>query len=97
MVLTSHNQPGNTGLPTVSRLEDFAAPYRTFGGAGMEPMLASPEGGQPPLDPKSDLPETHTPATARFTKGSRMSTRCQPIGVHDTCRSAAQGPDLQAP
>jgi putative intracellular protease/amidase/catechol 2,3-dioxygenase-like lactoylglutathione lyase family enzyme len=66
MVLTSHNQLGDTGLPTGFWLEEFAAPYFVFRDAGVELTLASPKGGQPPLDPKSDLPENQTPAMARF-------------------------------
>ena len=68
MVLTSHNQLGNTGLPTGFWLEEFAAPYFVFRDAGVELTLASPKGGQPPLDPKSDLPENQTPAMERFKK-----------------------------
>jgi putative intracellular protease/amidase/catechol 2,3-dioxygenase-like lactoylglutathione lyase family enzyme len=68
MVLTSHNQLGNTGRPTGFWLEEFAAPYFVFRDAGIELTLASPKGGQPPLDPKSDLPENQTPAMARFKK-----------------------------
>jgi putative intracellular protease/amidase/catechol 2,3-dioxygenase-like lactoylglutathione lyase family enzyme len=66
MVLTSHDQLGNTGRPTGFWLEEFAAPYFVFRDAGVELTLASPKGGQPPLDPKSDLPENQTPAMARF-------------------------------
>src|SRR5208337_2797351 len=66
MVLTSHNQLGNTGRPTGFWLEEFAAPYFVFRDAGVELTLASPKGGQPPLDPKSDLPENQTPAMTRF-------------------------------
>jgi putative intracellular protease/amidase/catechol 2,3-dioxygenase-like lactoylglutathione lyase family enzyme len=66
MVLTSHNQLGNTGRPTGFWLEEFAAPYFVFRDAGIELTLASPEGGQPPVDPKSDLPENQTPAMTRF-------------------------------
>jgi|HubBroStandDraft_6_1064221.scaffolds.fasta_scaffold37806_3 putative intracellular protease/amidase/predicted enzyme related to lactoylglutathione lyase len=68
MVLTSHDQLGNTGRPTGFWLEEFAAPYFVFKDAGVELTLASPKGGQPPLDPKSDLPENQTPAMARFKK-----------------------------
>jgi putative intracellular protease/amidase len=66
MVLTSHDQLGNTGRKTGFWLEEFAAPYFVFRDAGVEVTLASPKGGQPPLDPKSDLPENQTPAMARF-------------------------------
>ncbi|MGV8918855.1 MAG: type 1 glutamine amidotransferase domain-containing protein [Pseudomonas sp.] len=66
MVLTSHDQLGNTGKKTGFWLEEFAAPYYTFKDAGAEVILASPAGGQPPLDPKSDLPDFQTEATHRF-------------------------------
>src|SRR6516164_9928029 len=68
MVLTSHSQLGNTGRKTGFWLEEFAAPYFVFKDAGVELTLASPKGGQPPLDPKSDLPENQTPAMTRFKK-----------------------------
>ncbi|MDB6154221.1 MAG: ThiJ/PfpI domain protein [Chthoniobacteraceae bacterium] len=66
MVLTSHDQLGNTGRKTGFWLEEFAAPYFVFRDAGVELTLASPKGGQPPIDPKSDLEENQTPAMARF-------------------------------
>lgn len=66
MVLTSHDQLGNTGKKTGFWLEEFAAPYYTFKDAGAEIVLASPLGGQPPLDPKSDLPDFQTELTHRF-------------------------------
>jgi len=66
MVLTSHDVLGNTGHKTGFWLEEFAAPYFVFRDAGVQPTLASPKGGQPPLDPKSDLPENQTPAMMRF-------------------------------
>jgi putative intracellular protease/amidase len=66
MVLTSHDQLGNTGRKTGFWLEEFAAPYFVFRDAGVELTLASPKGGQPPIDPKSDLPENQTPAMSRF-------------------------------
>jgi putative intracellular protease/amidase len=66
MVLTSHDQLGNTGRKTGFWLEEFAAPYFVFRDSGVELTLASPKGGQPPLDPKSDLPENQTPAMTRL-------------------------------
>ncbi len=66
MVLTSHDQLGNTGRKTGFWLEEFAAPYYVFRDAGVQLTLASPKGGQPPVDPKSDLPENQTPAMTRF-------------------------------
>src|SRR6202795_2646560 len=66
MVLTSHDQLGNTGRKTGFWLEEFAAPYFVFRDAGVDLTLASPKGGQPPVDPKSDEPENQTPAMTRF-------------------------------
>jgi putative intracellular protease/amidase len=66
MVLTSHDQLGNTGRKTGFWLEECAAPYFVFHDAGVQLTLATPKGGQPPVDPKSDLPENQTPAMARF-------------------------------
>jgi putative intracellular protease/amidase len=68
MVLTSHDQLGNTGRKTGFWLEEFAAPYFVFRDAGVQLTLASPRGGQPPIDPKSDLPENQTDAIARFKR-----------------------------
>lgn len=70
MVLTSHNQLGNTGKPTGFWLEEFAAPYYVFHDAGLKITLASPKGGQPPLDPKSDAPDAQTDDTRRFRHDS---------------------------
>ena len=66
MVLTSHAELGDTGKKTGFWLEEFAAPYYVFKDAGAEITLASPNGGQPPLDPKSDEADAQTPATERF-------------------------------
>lgn len=66
MVLTSHDRLGNTDRTTGFWLEEFAAPYYVFRDAGVHVTLASPQGGQPPIDPKSDLPDDQTPATVRF-------------------------------
>ena len=66
MVLTSHDQLGDTGKKTGFWLEEFAAPYYVFKDAGADVTLASPKGGQPPLDPKSDAPDAQTDATRRF-------------------------------
>ncbi len=66
MVLTSHDQLGDTGKKTGFWLEEFAAPYYVLKDAGAEIVLASPKGGQPPLDPKSDEPDAQTEATHRF-------------------------------
>ena len=68
MVLTSHDQLGDTGKKTGFWLEEFAAPYNVFKDAGVALTLASPKGGQPPLDPKSDAADAQTDATRRFGK-----------------------------
>jgi putative intracellular protease/amidase len=74
MVLTSHDQLGNTGRKTGFWLEEFAAPYFVFRDAGAQLTLASPEGGQPPIDPKSDLPENQTDAMTRFKNDQAAQT-----------------------
>ena len=66
IVLTSHDELGTTGKKTGFWLEELAAPYYTFKDAGAEIVLASPKGGQPPLDPKSNEPDFKTDATRRF-------------------------------
>ncbi|HEV7228917.1 type 1 glutamine amidotransferase domain-containing protein [Brevundimonas sp.] len=66
MVLTSHDLLGDTGKKTGFWLEEFAAPYYALKDAGAQIVLASPRGGQPPLDPKSDEPDAQTAATERF-------------------------------
>src|ERR1700723_2390886 len=68
MALTSHDQLGNTGRNTRFCVEGSAAPYFVFRDAGGNLTLASPNGGQPPIDPKSDLPEGQTPAMTGFKK-----------------------------
>ena len=66
MVVTSHDQLGKTGRKTGFWLEELAAPYYVFKDAGVEVTLASPKGGQPPLDPKSNEPENRTELPLRF-------------------------------
>ena len=70
IVLTSHDQLGDTGEKTGFWLEEFASPYYHLKDAGVEVTLASPCGGQPPLDPKSNEPDFHTDATRRFDSDS---------------------------
>ena len=74
MVLTSHDQLGNTGKKTGFWLEEFTAPYYTFKDAGATITLASPRGGQPPIDPKSDTPDAQTKDTQRFKVDSAAQT-----------------------
>jgi len=71
MVLTSHDRLGNTGRKTGFWLEEFAAPYYILKDAGMDITLASPKGGQPPLDPKSDDPASETDAMRRFKEDKK--------------------------
>lgn len=66
VVLTSHDQLGNTGAKTGFWVEEFAAPYYVMADAGVAITIASPKGGQPPIDPKSALPDFQTAATKRF-------------------------------
>ena len=66
MVMTSHDQLGNTGRKTGIWLEEFAAPYFVFRDAGVQLTLASVNGGLPPIDPKSDQPSNQTPAQIRY-------------------------------
>ncbi len=66
MVLTSHSELGNTGDKTGFWVEEFAAPYYVLSDAGAEITIASPKGGQPPVDPKSELKDAQTPSTKRF-------------------------------
>jgi putative intracellular protease/amidase len=75
MVLTSHDKLGNTGRKTGFWLEEFAAPYFTFKDAGAEIVLASPKGGQPPLDPKSNEPNYQTDLTHRFEADADAKAR----------------------
>lgn len=66
IVLTSHNELGNTGEKTGFWLEEFASPYYRLKDAGVQVTLSSPKGGHPPLDPKSHEPDFQTDATRRF-------------------------------
>jgi putative intracellular protease/amidase len=75
MVLTSHDQLGNTGRKTGFWLEELAAPYYVFKDAGAEITLASPKGGQPPLDPKSNEPIFRTDLTRRFESDAQAEAQ----------------------
>jgi len=86
MVLTSHDELGSTGKKTGFWLEEFAAPYYVFKDAGVDITLASPKGGQPPLDPKSDEPGSQTFATARFkTDKEAQNALAQTRILRDLC------------
>ncbi|WP_133104115.1 type 1 glutamine amidotransferase domain-containing protein [Psychrobacter sp. S4(2024)] len=75
MVLTSHDKLGDTGKKTGFWLEEFAAPYYAFLDAGVNITIASPAGGQPPLDPSSDTPDAQTKDTKRFKEDSAAQER----------------------
>jgi putative intracellular protease/amidase len=75
MVLTSHDQLGDTGRKTGFWLEELAAPYYAFKDAGSEIVLASPAGGQPPLDPKSNEPSFQTELTRRFERDAAANAQ----------------------
>ena len=92
MVLTSHDQLGDTGKKTGFWLEEFAAPYYVFKDAGAQIVLASPKGGQPPLDPKSDEADSQTEATSRF----KQDTAAQAALAHTTKLSEVSGQGLDA-
>ncbi|CAN5692890.1 type 1 glutamine amidotransferase domain-containing protein [soil metagenome] len=92
MVLTSHDKLGNTGEKTGFWLEEFAAPYYVFKDAGVTITLASPMGGQPPLDPKSDDPASQTEATIRF----KADTAAQAVLASTLKLSAVAAADFDA-
>lgn len=75
MVLTSHDELGDTGKKTGFWLEEFAAPYYVLKDAGHQITLASPAGGKPPLDPKSDEPDAQTEATERYKKDAEAQAQ----------------------
>ncbi|VXB14310.1 type 1 glutamine amidotransferase domain-containing protein [Massilia sp. 9I] len=92
MVLTSHDRLGDTGKKTGFWLEEFAAPYYVFKDAGATLTLASPKGGQPPLDPKSDEPDAQTEATRRF----RADPQAGQALANTTTLSGAKAQDFDA-
>ena len=75
MVLTSHSELGKTGKKTGFWIEEFAAPYYVLADAGAEITLASPKGGQPPVDPQSEIPAAQTAATVRFDHDKVLKER----------------------
>lgn len=92
MVLTSHDRLGDTGKKTGFWLEEFAAPYYVFKDAGATLTLASPRGGQPPLDPKSDEPDAQTEATHRF----RADPQAQEALANTVTLSSVRAEDVDA-
>ncbi|WP_136516033.1 type 1 glutamine amidotransferase domain-containing protein [Geomonas edaphica] len=89
MVVTSHDKLGDTGEKTGFWLEELAAPYYVFHDAGVTVTIASPRGGMPPVDPKSNLPENETESTMRFKDDQAAqddlahSRRLREVSVND--------------
>ncbi|HEX6631892.1 MAG TPA: type 1 glutamine amidotransferase domain-containing protein [Gemmatimonadaceae bacterium] len=92
MVLTSHDRLGDTGEPTGFWLEEFAAPYYVLKDAGVDVTIASPRGGQPPIDPKSDDPKAQTPAMERF----RQDPEAQRALAHTVTLARVSADDYDA-
>ena len=92
MVLTSHDELGTTGHKTGFWLEEFAAPYYVFKDAGAQITLASPKGGQPPLDPKSAEKDFQTPATERF----KSDAAAQAALAHTAALNTVSAADFDA-
>ena len=92
MVLTSHDQLGETGKKTGVWLEEFAAPYYVFKDAGADITVVSPKGGQPPLDPVSDAPDAQTDATRRF----KSDAAAQAVLAHTGKLVAVSGKNFDA-
>ncbi|CAM3575614.1 type 1 glutamine amidotransferase domain-containing protein [Shewanella violacea] len=87
MVLTSHDKLGDTGLKTGFWLEEFAAPFYAFKDKGYAITLASPLGGQPPLDPKSDEVDFQTASTHRFAKDAESQALLANTQVLNTIKA----------
>jgi putative intracellular protease/amidase len=92
MVLTSHDQLGDTGKKTGFWLEEFAAPYYALKEAGADIVVASPLGGQPPLDPGSDEPDAHSEDTRRF----KADTEAQSVLAHTVRLDSVSAADFDA-
>jgi putative intracellular protease/amidase len=92
MVLTSHDQLGDTGKKTGFWLEEFAAPYYVFKDAGATITVVSPKGGQPPLDPKSDADDAQTDATRRL----KADSAAQAVLAHTGKLSSVSGDAFDA-
>jgi len=87
-VLTSHEDLGNTGHKTGFWIEEFASPYYSLKDKGVDITLASPKGGQPPIDPKSNEPDFQTPATVRFNDDNEASEALSKTIKLDTVNQA---------
>ncbi|GAC1595459.1 MAG: type 1 glutamine amidotransferase domain-containing protein [Ginsengibacter sp.] len=87
IVLTSHSELGNTGKKTGFWIEEFAAPYYILKDSGIDITLASPKGGQPPIDPKSSEPESQTDATRRFDDDKEVQSKLANTKILSELRS----------
>jgi putative intracellular protease/amidase len=87
MVLTSHSELGNTGKKTGFWIEEFAAPYYVFLDAGASVTIASPKGGQPPIDPSSDTADNQTPAVIRFKADKSLQNKLSETKLLSTMSS----------
>lgn len=92
IVLTSHSELGKTGKKTGFWVEEFATPYYVLADAGAEITIASPKGGQPPVDPQSELADAQTPSTERFYKDNVLIDKV----AHSFQLSAIQQEDFDA-
>ncbi|MBC7439763.1 MAG: type 1 glutamine amidotransferase domain-containing protein, partial [Flavobacterium sp.] len=92
IVLTSHSELGNTGKKTGFWVEEFATPYYVLADAGAEITVASPKGGQPPVDPQSELADAQTPSTERFYKDNVLIDKV----AHSLKLSAVKQEDFDA-
>lgn len=72
MVLTSQSALGDTGEKTGFWVDEFASPYYVFADSGATVTIASPKGGQPPVDPKSELADAQTPSTKKFNEDQAL-------------------------
>lgn len=86
-VLTSHDTLGNTKEKTGFWIEEFASPYYYLADKNIHITLASPKGGQPPIDPKSELPDFQTPATERFNKDQKLQEKLAHTNTLDQLNS----------
>ncbi|GAB3204076.1 putative intracellular protease/amidase [Pontibacter aydingkolensis] len=75
IVLTSHSELGDTGKKTGFWIEEFAAPYYVLADAGVDITIASPEGGEPPIDPSSEAPGAQTEATERYNGDQELQEK----------------------
>jgi putative intracellular protease/amidase len=88
MIVTSHDRLGDTGKPTGFWLEEYAVPYYAFTDAGLKVTVASPKGGQPPLDPNSAMPDFQTDATRRFDTDAKAKAQLASTLVLSSVKAA---------